>query len=218
MDTTSLIEWGGFLLIVTLVFIETGLLVGLVVPGGETLVFTAGLLMSTGALKVSIAVLLASLVLAGIAGDTSGYFIGKRFGARLFHRQDTWYFKKKYLYLAADYFEKHRKASSLVFGKFLPIIRPFSPVIAGTTKLDFPSFALLTVVASVLYMGAFALTGYFLGSQFPIIREYLGWILPISIVVALVPCYPSNSDRQQERVKRQAFRDGEPETRPHQCF
>ncbi|WP_162056111.1 DedA family protein [Pontibacter pamirensis] len=186
MDTTSLIEWGGFLLIVALVFIETGMLVGLVVPGGETLVFTAGLLVSTGSLRVSIAVLLASLVLAGIAGDTSGYFIGQRFGTRLFHKQDTWYFKKKYLHLAADYFEKHRKAS-LVFGKFLPIIRPFSPVIAGTTNLGFPSFAALTVVASILYMCTFGLTGYFLGSQFPVIREYLGWILPISIMVALVP-------------------------------
>ncbi|MFD2999675.1 DedA family protein [Pontibacter toksunensis] len=186
MDTASLIEWGGFLLIVALVFIETGLLVGLVVPGGETLVFTAGLLVSTGALKVSIAVLLASLILAGIAGDTSGYFIGRRFGTRLFHKEDTWYFRKKYLRLATDYFGKHRKAS-LVLGKFLPIIRPFSPVIAGTTNMKFASFALLTLVASLLYMGAFALTGYFLGRQFPVIREYLGWILPISIAVALVP-------------------------------
>jgi membrane-associated protein len=186
MDTTSLIEWGGFLIIALLVFAETGLLVGLVVPGGETLVFTAGLLVSTGSLQVSITVLLASLVLAGIAGDTSGYFIGRKFGTRLFHRQDTWYFKKKYLHLAADYFKRHRKAS-LIFGKFLPIIRPFSPVIAGTTNVKFTSFAALTVAASLLYMGAFGLTGYFLGTRFPVIKDYLGWILPVSIAVALLP-------------------------------
>jgi membrane-associated protein len=171
---------------IMLVFAETGLLVGLVVPGGETLVFTAGLLVSTGSLQVSITVLLASLVLAGIAGNTSGYFIGKRFGARLFHRRDTWYFKKKYLHLAADYFRRHRKAS-LVLGKFLPIIRPFSPVIAGTANVKFTSFLALTVGASVLYMGAFGLTGYFLGTRLPVIRDYLGWILPLSIAVALIP-------------------------------
>lgn len=186
MDATSLIEWGGIVIIVALVFIETGLLVGLVVPGGETLVFTAGLLVSTGFLQVPIAVLFVSLVLASIAGDASGYFIGKKFGTRLYRRPDTWYFRKKYLHLAADYFNRHRK-TSIIFGKFLPIIRPFSPVIAGTSKLNFPSFAALTVVASVLYMSAFCLAGYFIGSQFPVIREYLGWILPISIVAALIP-------------------------------
>lgn len=153
---------------------------------GETLVFTAGLLVSAGALKVPIAVLLASLVLASICGDTCGYFIRRKFGTRLYHRQDTWYFRRRYLHLAAEYFAKHRKAS-LVFGKFLPIIRPFSPVIAGTTNMKFAPFALLTLVASLLYMGTFALTGYFLGSQFPVIRGYLGWILPVSIVVALIP-------------------------------
>lgn len=186
MDTTSLIEWGGFLLIALLVFAETGLLVGLVVPGGETLVFTAGLLVSTGSLEVPIAVLLATLVLAGIAGDTSGYFIGRKFGTRLFHRPDTWYFRKKYLHLAADYFKRHKKAS-LILGKFLPIIRPFSPVVAGTTNVKFSSFAALTVAASVLYMGSFGLAGYFLGSRFPVIKDYLGWILPLSILVALIP-------------------------------
>ncbi|MFD2514802.1 DedA family protein [Pontibacter locisalis] len=186
MDTASLIEWGGFFLIIALVFAETGLLVGLVIPGGETLVFTAGLLVSIGALEVPIAALLAFLVVAGIAGDTSGYFIGRRFGSRLYDKQDTWYFRKKYLHMAADYFSRHRKAS-LVFGKFLPIIRPFSPVIAGTTGLSFATFAVLTAVASVLYMGAFGLTGYFLGSRFPFIKDYLGLILPISIAVALIP-------------------------------
>lgn len=198
MDTTSLIEWGGFLLIALLVFAETGLLVGLVVPGGETLVFTAGLLVSVGSLQVPIAVLLATLVLASIAGDSSGYLIGRRFGAGLFQKQDTWYFKKKYLYLAADYVAKHRKAS-LILGKFLPIIRPFSPVIAGTTEVKFTTFVALTVVASVLYMCAFGLTGFFLGNRFPLIKEYLGWILPISIMVALVPVI-----RQIRKNSRQA--------------
>lgn len=186
MDVESLIEWGGFLLILILVFAETGLLVGLVIPGGETLVFTAGLLVSIGSLKVPIVVLLALLVLASIAGDTAGYFIGRRFGSRLFHKQDTWYFNKKYLNMAADYFERHKKAS-LIFGKFLPIIRLFSPVIAGTTGQHLTSFTGLTVLASCLYMSSFCLTGYFLGSQFPFIKDYLGVILPVSIIIALLP-------------------------------
>lgn len=186
MDTTSLIEWGGFLIITLLVFAETGLLIGLVVPGGETLVFTAGLLVSTNSLSVSVPVLLGALIIAGIAGDTSGYFIGKKFGSKLFEKEDTWYFKKKYLCMAADYFEKHSKAA-LIFGKYLPIIRPFGPVFSGTTNMKLPTFMSLTVVAGVLYMSTYVLAGYFLGNQFPVIKDYLGWILPISIVLALIP-------------------------------
>ncbi|RAU82893.1 DedA family protein [Pontibacter arcticus] len=186
MDTTSLIEWGGFLLIVILIFAETGLLIGLVVPGGETLVFTAGLLVSTGTLKIPLAVLLVALIIASIIGDSSGYYIGKKFGKKLYNKEDTWYFKKKYLHLATDYFSKHSKAA-IIFGKFLPIIRPFSPVVSGTTDIKFTNFMFLTVTASILYMCTFALAGYLLGSQFPAIKDYLGWILPISIIVALIP-------------------------------
>jgi membrane-associated protein len=162
------------------------LLVGLVVPGGETLIFTAGLLVSTGSLKVSIVLLLFSLIFAGICGDTSGYFIGQRFGSKLYHKKDTWYFKKKYLTLAEDFFKKHSKAA-LIFGKFLPIIRPFSPVISGTTGIKFSAFLSFSVVAGLLYMSTFVLSGYFLGNQFPVIKDYLGWIIPVSILVALIP-------------------------------
>ena len=186
MDSTSLIEWGGFLIIAVLVFAETGLLVGLVVPGGETLIFTAGHLVSTGSLKVSVVVLLFSMILAGICGDTSGYFIGQRFGNKLYQKKDTRYFKKKYLTLVKDFFKKHSKAA-LIFGKFLPIIRPFSQVISGTTGIKFSAFLSLSVVTGLLYMSTFILTGYFLGNQFPIIKDCLGWIIPVSILIALIP-------------------------------
>ncbi|WP_242917963.1 DedA family protein [Pontibacter liquoris] len=186
METTSIIEWGGFLIIILLVFAETGLLIGLVVPGGETLVFTAGLLVSTSTLNVSLPWLLVSLVLASIAGDTSGYLIGKKFGGRLYHKEDTWYFKQKYLHMVSDFFKKHSKAA-LIFGKFLPVFRPFCPLFSGISNLKFPHFLALTVVASTIYMSAYVLAGYYLARQFPVIKDYLGWILPISIAVALIP-------------------------------
>lgn len=186
MNAANITEWGGFLIITLLVFSETGLLVGLAVPGGETLVFTAGLLAGTGSLGVPVLVLLACLILASVAGDISGYYIGRRFGRRLYEKEDTWYFKKKYLILVENFFKKHKKAS-LILGKFLPVIRPFSPVISGTTNLKFSGFISLSAVASVLYISAFVLAGYFLGNQFPALKDYLGWILPLSITVAFIP-------------------------------
>jgi membrane-associated protein len=185
-QTAGLIAWGGVFIIALLVFAETGFLLGLVIPGGETLVFTAGLLVSTQSLDVSIVTLLITLIAASIAGDLSGYFIGKRFGRKLYHKKDTWYFKQKYLLMAETFFKKHKRAG-IVFGKFLPVIRPFSPVISGTTGVPFHQFFPLTLVASALYMSSFILAGYFLGNRFPIIKEYLWLILPISIILALIP-------------------------------
>lgn len=185
-ETTGLIAWGGVLIIAVFVFAETGLLLGLVIPGGETLVFTAGLLVSTQSLDISITLLLIILIAASVAGDVSGYYIGRRFGRKLYQKEDTWYFKKKYLYMAEAFFKKHKRPA-IVFGKFLPVIRPFSPVISGTTGIQPQHFFPLSILASVLYMSSFALVGYFLGNRFPIIKEYLWLILPISIIIALIP-------------------------------
>src|SRR5688500_10221709 len=99
-ETAGLIAWGGIFIIALLVFADTGLRLGLSIPGGETLVVTAGVLVSTGTLDISIVTLLIILIVAGFAGDTSGYFIGKKFGRRLYDKKDTWYFKKTYLRMA----------------------------------------------------------------------------------------------------------------------
>ncbi len=180
----EIIQWGGFLIIVLLVFAETGLLLGLVLPGGETLVFTAGLLVSTGTLDTSILILLIALVIAGITGDVCGYGIGKRIGRKLYQKQDTWYFKKHYLQGAENYIRKHRK-TALLFGKFLPVVRPFVPMISGTTKMPFSYFLPVTALACIIYISSFTLMGYFLGNQFPVIKEYIGWIVPISILITV---------------------------------
>lgn len=185
-QSADIIEWGGILIIAILIFAETGLLLGLVVPGGETLVFTAGLLVSIGTLHIPLALLLGILILCGVAGDISGFYLGRNIGRKLHHRKDTWYFRKKYLYLTEDFIRRHRKRSIIV-GKFLPIIRPFMPFISGTTDIRPVVFVLLSALAATLYMTAFLLTGYFLGNQFPAIKNYLGWIIPISIIVALIP-------------------------------
>ncbi len=100
IENSSLIEWGGLLIIIAFVFAETGLLLGIIVPGGETLLFTAGLLVSTRTLQTDISTLLIGIILAAIAGDISGFYIGRKFKKRLHQKEDTWYFKKKYLKLA----------------------------------------------------------------------------------------------------------------------
>jgi membrane-associated protein len=185
-NTQNIIQWGGIALIVFLVYAETGLLLGLIIPGGETLIFSSGLFVSTGVLQINIILFLALLFVAGIAGDFSGYTIARRYGTKLYKKEDTWYFKKKYLALVEDYFNRHKKMAVLI-GKFMPVIRPFIPVVAGITKMKKAQFFPLAISATIVYISFFLLSGYFLGNQFPEIKNYLGYILPASILVLLIP-------------------------------
>ncbi|HEV7330409.1 MAG TPA: DedA family protein [Flavisolibacter sp.] len=206
-QTKNLIEWGGIALIIILIFAETGLLLGLIVPGGETLVFTSGLLVSTGTLDISIVLFFFLLALAAICGDSAGYYIGRRFGKKLYHKKDTWYFKKQYLHMAHDYIERHKK-TSIIAGKFFPVVRPFTPVIAGITRMPRRNFYALTLLAVILYLGLFLFTGYFLGNKFPDIKNYLGFILPASVILLLVPVF-LQIRKNKRRMKTKENADSE---------
>jgi membrane-associated protein len=185
-QTHNLIAWGGVLLILLLVFAETGLLLGLIVPGGETLVFTSGFLVSIGALDISILPFFLLMVAAAILGDTSGYFIGRKLGPKLYDKKETWYFKKKYLLLTQDYMTRHKK-KAIVLGKFFPVIRPFIPLLSGIAGLKKRRFFPLSFLSVLIYLSVFLFSGYFLGTRFPGLKNYLGWILPASVIILLVP-------------------------------
>jgi len=186
MDSARILEWGGFIILLILIYAETGLLLGLIIPGGETLLFTAGLLTGTETLNAPLLLLLLGLIIVGFLGDLTGYWIGKKYGKQLYEKEDRWYFKKKYLKMTEDFYQNHKK-TALLIGKFLPVIRPFNPVIAGTTGINFSVFLSISLLACILYMSFFILLGYFLGNKFPVIKDYLGWIIPISICIALIP-------------------------------
>lgn len=204
-QTGNLIEWGGLLIILLLIFAETGFLLGLVVPGGETLVFTTGILASAGTFSLPIVTIFLLLVLASVCGDAAGFYIGRRFGVKLYQKPDTWYFKKQYLQVAKDFVARHRK-TAIMAGKFFPLVRPFMPVIAGMSPITKTRFAVLTFASVLLYMSTFLFTGYFLGSRFPGIKDYLGLILPASVILLLVPVVlqlrKNRNSRAAEKVSK----------------
>ena len=183
--TNELIAWGGIAIILLLIFAETGLLLGVAIPGGETLVFTAGLLVSTGALNISISLFLLLMITSGLAGDICGYYIGQRLGSKLYKKEDTWYFKKRFLLGAEKYLKKNSRFA-MIAGKFLPVVRPFIPVLSGTAHVRFPYFVGFSAIAGILYFSCFLLAGYYLANQFPILKDYIGWIVPISIALTIV--------------------------------
>lgn len=172
---TAWIEWGGTTLIAALVFIETGFLLGLIVPGGETLLFTAGLLTGVGTLHLPLPALIGLLVVAAVAGDLTGFWIGRRFGDRLRHQPDTFLFKRRDLEQSDTFYQSHPKRALLI-GRFLPIIRTFNPLLAASSGMPWFRFLLLTAMGCLAYITTLVLAGYWLGQQFPQVGQYVEYI------------------------------------------
>src|SRR5690606_18518171 len=125
-----------------------------------------------GGIDVKLFTLLIVLIGAGLLGDVSGYFIGKKFGPALNKKKDTWYFKRKYLEATKKYYDEH-KYTALIFGKFLPVVRPFNPVLAGMSDMHFLKFLSISGFATIVYISSFTIIGYYLGQKFPEISDYL---------------------------------------------
>ena len=138
----ELISWGGYIVLFAIIFSETGLLVGFFLPG-DSLLVSAGLFAAKGDLNIIYLIVLLSI--AAILGDSCNYWIGKKAGHSLFHREDSKFFKKKYLYSAQEFYEKHG-GKTIVLARFVPIIRTFAPVIAGIGEMKYFKFLFYNII------------------------------------------------------------------------
>ncbi|MCX2494570.1 DedA family protein [Pedobacter sp. PF22-3] len=186
LDPEKLLREGGFYLVVFVIYAETGLFFGFFLPG-DYLLFLAGMFVATGKLDVNIAVLLAGLCVAAISGNFTGYWFGRKTGPVLYTRKDSFFFKKRYLTAAKEYYQK-QGAFALIMGRFVPIVRTFAPIFAGVVKLDFKKFALYNILGGVLWICSLTLLGYFLGRRFEKeINDYLLYIIIGFILITTIP-------------------------------
>lgn len=186
IDPEQLLREGGFYLLLFVVFAETGLFFGFFLPG-DYLLFLAGMFVATDKLDVSILVLVIGLISAAIIGNFVGYWFGKRTGPLLYHRKDTFLFKKVHLEMAQEYYKK-QGAFALIMGRFIPIVRTFAPIVAGIIGLDYRRFALYNISGAILWVTSLTLLGFFLGRRFEKeIEEYLLYIIIGFIVVTAIP-------------------------------
>ncbi len=182
--STAWLAWGGTTLIAALVFVETGFLLGLIVPGGETLLFTAGLLCGINTLQLPVGLLIGLLILAAIAGDMTGFWIGRRLGDRLRHQPDTFLYKRRYLEQSENFYRKHPRWA-LLAGRFLPIIRTFNPLLAASSGMPWLRFLSLTAIGCVAYITVMVMAGYWLGQLFPGLGQYIEYIF-IGVVTLVI--------------------------------
>jgi len=184
-DAQSILSKGGFYFLLIVVFAETGLFFGFFLPG-DYLLFMAGLLCSSGMIDVSLGTLVLSVIIAGILGNYTGYWFGYRTGPVLFSKNDSLFFKKRYVTLAEEFYAKHG-GMALVLGRFFPIIRTFAPIFAGVVKVDFKKFTIYNLAGSVTWVNTFILSGYFLGRRYPQLKDYLQYVVLGLIIVTTIP-------------------------------
>lgn len=161
-------QHGGLYIVVLIVFIETGLFFGFFLPG-DSLLFIAGMVIANtlapfGEPIVNVVYWITLITVAGIAGNFAGYWFGRKSEELLLHRKDSWFFKKKYLMQARDFYEK-KGGGAIVLARFLPIVRTFAPIVAGMVKMEAGRFAFYNALGSLLWAGTIVTAGFLLGEN-----------------------------------------------------
>lgn len=182
-DLIALIKTAGYLGIFTIVFLESGLLIGFFFPG-DSLLFTAGFLASQGYLNIS--VLIIGCFIFAVLGDSIGYYIGAKLGPKIFSKENSIFFHKKYLERAQKFYDKHG-GKTIILARFIPVIRAFAPVVAGAGKMDYKRFVTFNLVGGVLWAIGVTLAGYYLGSLIPDVDKYLLPIIGLIIIASVLP-------------------------------
>lgn len=197
IDILKIVESAGYLGLFAMIFAESGLLIGAFLPG-DSVLFTAGFLASQGILNIYILVIL--MFIAAVGGDSIGYAFGHKVGKRLFHREDNFFFHKKNLIRAQQFYEKHG-GKTITIARFLPFVRTFAPIVAGIGSMPYSKFLAYNLLGGFLWAVCLPLAGYFLGSLIPNVDRYL---LPIVGVIVIASVAPTLIHILKERMNENA--------------
>lgn len=171
-------------LVVGIVFAETGLLLGFFLPG-DSMLFTAGMLMATGAISTPLWIAVPAIIIAAIVGNQLGYYIGEKTGPTLYSREDSKVFKKEHVVKAHDFFERHG-GKALILARFVPIVRTFVPVIIGVAGMNKAKYFIYNVIGAILWGGGVTLLGAWLG-RFEWVGNNIDIIFIAIVLISIMP-------------------------------
>lgn len=195
LDPVTIIRAVGYVGVAAIIFAESGLLIGFFLPG-DSLLFTAGFLASQGILNIW--ALAALCFVAAVTGDAVGYAFGRRMGRQLFIRPNSRWFRHEYLMRAEEFFERHG-GKAIMLARFIPIVRTFTPIVAGTAVMPYRRFAMFNALGGLLWAVGVTFAGYFLGNAIPDIDRYL---LPAALLIIAISVTPAVWHILRERGKR----------------
>jgi membrane-associated protein len=165
-----------------IIFAETGLVFAPFLPG-DSLLFVAGALCGLDALQLYL--LMPLLMLAAFTGDNTNYWVGRLVGMRLFHRVQGRFLKREHLDKTHAFYEKHG-GKTVIFARFMPIVRTFAPFIAGIGMMRYRLFMLYSALGSLAWIASITLAGYFFGN-IPVVKNNLTLIILVVILISFLP-------------------------------
>lgn len=180
--STNMTGWAGYLLLFLIVFAESGLLVGFFLPG-DSLLFTVGIVAGAG--KLHIGAIIAMLAIASMAGDGIGFLLGATLGYRLFKNPKSKIFRREYLDRTHEFYERHG-GKTIIYAKFVPIIRTFAAFIAGVGKMKYSRFIAFNVFGAFGWVTLMVILGYSLGGV-PFVRANFEKVVLLIIALSLLP-------------------------------
>ena len=181
------------------VFAENGLFFAFFLPG-DYLLFLTGVFVGTGFLKYTIVTVMLYLFLAAVLGSLTGFLFGRFFGSTLANRPDRWYFKKKHIKSTEDFFEKYGNRA-LIISRFLPYIRTFAPILAGTAQMQLKEFSIYNVAGAFLWTFVLVLGGYFLGYEFPNLKNHVEYVIIFFVSVTSITIVRAYLKIRKEQLK-----------------
>lgn len=199
LDPKLIIETLGLIGIFALIFAESGLFFGFFLPG-DTLLFTAGLLVSQGILPIH--TLLVGGIIFAILGDNVGYMFGKKIGPKIFTKENSFFWNKSHIEKSHKFFEKYGK-KAIILARFMPIIRTFTPILAGVGTMDYRTFLRYNIIGGVLWVCGLTLFGYFFGMIIPNPDKYLLPVIVIIVIISILPALREifNSKRNNQHKR-----------------
>ena len=183
LDPVAIVQTGSYLGIALVIYLESGVLLGIFFPG-DSLLFAAGLLSGAGFLDFLPLVVLVTV--AAILGDSTGYWFGANVGTNLFSRKDSRFFKQEYLKRTQRFYEKYG-GRAIILARFVPIVRTLAPVLAGVGSMKYSTFLAYNATGGILWGVGMTSLGYFLGSVIPGSEQY---ILPLSLIIIFISFLP----------------------------
>jgi membrane-associated protein len=183
IDPKHLAETFGLAGIGLAVFAESGLLIGIFLPG-DSLLFAAGVLAAAD--KLPILPLALICFVAAVAGDAVGYWFGARTGPALFRREDRRIFKQAHLVRARAFYETHG-GRTIVLARFVPIVRTFAPIVAGAAGMPYRRFVVFNILGAFVWGIGLTVAGYALGTAIPDIDKYLLPVIAVIVVLSIIP-------------------------------
>ena len=187
-DLPALVQWAGYVGLTIIVFVETGLLFGFFLPG-DSLLVTAGLVASDPAYGLNGENCPKQPdvePVRGIGGDACGYNIGRVTGPRIFTREDSLFFHRKHLLRAQAFYEKHG-GKTIILARFMPIVRTFSPVVAGAAQMRFKTYLAYNVVGAFLWIWSMLMIGFVLGRTVPGVAKHIEKVILVVIFLSILP-------------------------------